>query len=110
MRKHVEVSRRAERDLRRIGSGRDRKPLDDALAVGLTAVPPPGNLDVKALEGRAPWLRLRVGGYRVLYRPLTREELAAVGARRGPLGATEGYLVERVVHRRDLDRAVATLP
>jgi len=46
----------------------------------------------------------------VLYRPLTREELAAVGAHRGPLGATEGYLVERVVHRRDLDRAVATLP
>jgi mRNA-degrading endonuclease RelE of RelBE toxin-antitoxin system len=28
------------------------------------------NLDIKALAGRAPWLRLRVGEWRVIYRPI----------------------------------------
>ena len=37
------------------------------------------NLDVKALAGRTPWLRLRVGDWRVLYRPLSAEEAAAGG-------------------------------
>lgn len=50
------------------------------------------NLDVKQLRGRDPWLRLRVGDWRVLYRPF---EL--------------GLWVERIVHRRDLHRAVDSL-
>jgi hypothetical protein len=56
------------------------------------------NLDAKPLVGRAPWRRLRVGELRVLYRPLTEEE-AAEG----------GYLIARVIHRRDLQRAVSSL-
>jgi mRNA-degrading endonuclease RelE of RelBE toxin-antitoxin system len=106
---HVELSSRARRDLRRLGRGPDRKPVVDALNVSLVAVPPPDNLDVVPLEGHAPWLRLRVGVHRILYRPLDAEELAAVSRRRGP-GAETGYLVARIVHRRDLERAVASLP
>jgi mRNA-degrading endonuclease RelE of RelBE toxin-antitoxin system len=106
---HVELSVVAERDLKRLGPGPDRKVIIDALAVGLTAVPPPGNLDIKALRGAAPWLRLRVGDYRILYRPLTREELKAVSRQR-KRRAEAGYLVARIVHRRDLDRAVRALP
>lgn len=86
---NVELSARAERDLRRIKRGRDRQRLVVALqALGDDAA----NLDVKALQGRAPWRRLRVGDYRVLYRPVE-----------------QGLWVERIMDRRDLDRAVATL-
>jgi hypothetical protein len=58
------------------------------------------NLDVKALSGRAPWLRMRVGDWRVLYRPLTQAEAAESG---------RGWLVARVVDRRDLERSVRSL-
>ncbi|HUP70462.1 MAG TPA: type II toxin-antitoxin system RelE/ParE family toxin [Acidimicrobiales bacterium] len=86
---NVELSARAERDLRRIKRGPDRK----RLVVALQALAgEAANLDVKALHGKAPWRRLRVGDYRVLYRPVER-----------------GLWVERVIDRRDLDRAVATL-
>jgi mRNA-degrading endonuclease RelE of RelBE toxin-antitoxin system len=105
---HVELSSRARRDLRRLGRGQDRKRVVDALTVGLVAVPPPDNLDVKPLEGHEPWLRLRVGVYRVLYRPLNAQEVNAVSQRRGH-GVQTGYLVARIVHRRELERAVATL-
>jgi mRNA-degrading endonuclease RelE of RelBE toxin-antitoxin system len=133
---HVELAPKAEHDLRRIGPGPDRKAIIDALTVGLTATPPPDNLDVKALKGALPWLRLRVGDYRILYRPLTpfevktlqdqREISALVKEHRDPEQLTEklsettrrrarqplqaGFLVARIVHRRDLDRAVRTLP
>lgn len=86
---NVELSARAERDLRRIKRGPDRQ----RLVVALQALAgDAANLDVKALQGRAPWRRLRVGDYRVLYRPVE-----------------QGLWVERIVDRRDLDRAVATL-
>ncbi|MGH3372476.1 MAG: hypothetical protein ACRDPR_21020, partial [Nocardioidaceae bacterium] len=127
--------------------GPERKLVIDALTVGLTAVPPPSNLDVKALKGAKPWLRLRVGNYRILYRPLTAKELVIVSAtpedlvaiginpkklagltakqaaaltlsprklaalqRRRQQRAETGYVVARIVHRRDLERAVRTLP
>jgi mRNA-degrading endonuclease RelE of RelBE toxin-antitoxin system len=135
----VELGSQARRDLKRVDPGRDRKAVIDALTVGLTAVPPPGNLDLKALKGAAPWLRLRVGDYRILYRPLTQAELEDLELSKGlgkllkqgtppeelgkELGklihgrsrrrrrrAEAGYLVARIVHRRDLDRAVRTLP
>lgn len=51
------------------------------------------NLDVRPLSGAAPWLRLRVGDYRILYRYA---DEAAV-------------LVARIVHRSDLERAVQSL-
>lgn len=85
----VQLSSRAQRDLRRIGPGPERERIIAALrrlAAGRA------NLDVKALEGQAQWLRMRVGDYRVLYRP-----------------AESGFWVERIVNRSDLQRSVASL-
>jgi len=50
------------------------------------------NIDVVPLVGRSPWLRLRVGDWRVLFRPID-----------------DALWIERLVHRRDLDQAVETL-
>lgn len=91
-----EISRRAERDLRKLQAGeraRVRTALESLAADA-------ENLDVKALAGRGGWLRLRVGQLRVLYWPLSPEEAAESGRR---------WLVARVVPRRELDRAVASL-
>ena len=93
----VVLSRRAERDLRRIDS-EDLDRIGRALTALATTAD--DNLDVKALAGEAPWLRLRVGDFRVLYRPIQREEGAPHDSR---------WLVARVIHRRDLERALATL-
>jgi mRNA-degrading endonuclease RelE of RelBE toxin-antitoxin system len=101
---HVELSRRAQRDLRALPE-RDRSRIARALREGLAADPLPRNLDLVALQGRAPWLRLRSGDWRVLLRPLSVRELADVAN-----AATRGFLVARIVNRRDLERAVATLP
>jgi mRNA-degrading endonuclease RelE of RelBE toxin-antitoxin system len=99
----VELSKRALRDLRRIDQT-SRKRLLDLLENDLAAEPQPANLDIKHLTGRAPWLRLRRGEYRALYRPLTDTELQTIGA-----NEQAGFLVERVVGRRDLERAASTL-
>jgi mRNA-degrading endonuclease RelE of RelBE toxin-antitoxin system len=99
----VELSKRALRDLRRIDH-KSRKRLLGVLENELAADPQPANLDIKALAGRPPWLRLRRSEYRVLYRPLTTGELAALGAQE-----RAGFLVERVVDRGDLERAASTL-
>jgi mRNA-degrading endonuclease RelE of RelBE toxin-antitoxin system len=99
----VELSKRALRDLRRIDH-KSRRRLLDLLENDLAAEPQPANLDIKPLSGRAPWLRLRRGEYRVLYRPLTVGELGSLAA---PEDA--GFLVERIVDRGDLERAAATL-
>ena len=50
------------------------------------------NLDVKALTGHPGWYRLRVGNWRVLY-----------------YSDPAGIVIERIVNRRDLERAVNTL-
>lgn len=93
----IVLSRRAERDLRRIGAGetldRIREALED-LAAGAA------NLDVKPLAGAAPWHRLRVGDYRIVYRPIETGE---------GVDWTAQWLVARVVHRGYLERAVSTL-
>jgi mRNA-degrading endonuclease RelE of RelBE toxin-antitoxin system len=75
----VELSKRALHDLRRIDN-KSRKRLLDLLENDLTTEPQPANLDIKPLTGRAPWLRLRRGEYRILYRPLTNSELRALEA------------------------------
>jgi hypothetical protein len=62
------------------------------------------SLDIKALQGAAPWLRLRVGDVRVLYRPMTSDEVRAL-----PGSSSTGYLVARIVNRRNLERAMETL-
>src|SRR3990172_4652364 len=95
--RRVILSRRAERDLRHIGPGEALAGLRGALeSLGADEA----KLDIRPLAGSPPWHRLRVGHYRVLYRPLEPEEAANSDAR---------FLVARVVPRRDLERAVATL-
>lgn len=93
----IVLSRRAERDLRRIGAGetlaRIREALDGLAAGG-------SSLDIKPLAGAGPWHRLPVGDYRILYRPVEPSE---------SVDSKAGWLVARVVHRRDLERAVSTL-
>jgi mRNA-degrading endonuclease RelE of RelBE toxin-antitoxin system len=89
----VELSPRAERDLRRIGRGPESRRIAAALDEELASDEPPANLDIVPLAGRAPWLRLRVGDWRILYRR-----------------TDAGVWVERILHRRDLMAAVATLP
>lgn len=96
---HVELSRRAQRDLRNL-SAVDRKRLVSAIEQTLGADPLPANADDRALGGRAPW-RLRIGELRVLYRELALDEL--------PAGAAHGRRIARIVHRGDLHRAVSTL-
>jgi mRNA-degrading endonuclease RelE of RelBE toxin-antitoxin system len=92
----LELSRRAARDLRKL-ERRDVERVRDALS-GLRQGA--ANLDIKPLRGSAPWLRLRVGELRVLYRPLSDHEAAAGAA---------GWLIARVIPRGELDRAVASL-
>jgi mRNA-degrading endonuclease RelE of RelBE toxin-antitoxin system len=98
---HVQISRRAQRDLRALKGTRDLVRVLDALD---RLAEQSENLDVKPLQGAAPWLRLRVGDFRIVYRPLTSIELQAIRPR-----ATAGFLVARIVNRRDLDRAIGSL-
>jgi mRNA-degrading endonuclease RelE of RelBE toxin-antitoxin system len=86
----VNLSSRAERDLRRLGPGDDRRRVLDALRALGEGAP---NLDVKPLVGRHPWRRLRAGDLRVIFRPIDHRTV----------------LVERIVNRRELDRAGAGL-
>ncbi len=98
---HVELSRAAERDLRRL-SPPDHRRAATALTDTLGSEPMPANADDKALAGKAPWRRLRVGELRILYRPLNVEEL--------PPDASHGRRVARIIQRGQLERAVSTLP
>lgn len=85
----VTLSSPARRDLRRIGPGHEAERIGTALrALGAGAE----NLDIKALSGHPRWLRLRVGDWRVIYR-----------AYEG------GWVVARIVNRRDLMAAVRAL-
>lgn len=95
---HVELGRRAQRDIRSL----DRR-VRRHIVNGLHHVDAP-NADVKNLAGHPPWRRLRTGDYRIVFRMLGAEELAVLD-----VDDTEGILVARVVHRRELERAVASL-
>lgn len=101
---HVELGTRAARDLRGLpAAARDQIIVD--MRENLAVNPPPDNANVKALQGAAPWLRLRSGDFRVLYRPMTNKELKAAGI--GP--GRRGFLVARVVNRRDLAKVIRSL-
>jgi mRNA-degrading endonuclease RelE of RelBE toxin-antitoxin system len=98
---NVQFSKRGARDIERLSQPqriRVRKVLD-----GLSKDPAPAKLDVRPLMGREPWLRLRIGTLRVIFRRLSLEESRLRGIR------GHGYLVERVIDRRDLDEAVRPL-
>lgn len=86
----VELDRQAQRDLRKLHPDDHRAALR-AMADVLTHEPLPANANDRSLKGRAPWRRLRVGELRVLWRDGERRRVA------------------RVIHRRDLERAVRTL-
>jgi mRNA interferase RelE/StbE len=91
----IELASRAVRDVRKMDPQERRRiqrGIQD-LAAGAE------NADVKAIAGRPPWLRMRVGDWRVLYRPMTEQEAAG-----------GGILIARVIARRDLERSVRLLP
>lgn len=52
-------------------------------------------LEVKALVGRRPWRRSRVGSYRIVFRPA---------------GGGRVLLVARIIDRKELERALRSLP
>jgi mRNA-degrading endonuclease RelE of RelBE toxin-antitoxin system len=88
----VRLARRAVKDLDSLQVKAARKILDELSLLG--SDPQSLALDVKPLTGRRPWRRLRVGAYRILFRP-------AEGGR--------VLLVARVIDRKELERAVETL-
>ncbi len=88
----VTLAPRAIRDLKRLDRVA-RKRVQRAFATLATDA---ANLDVKQVAGHAPWRRLRVSSYRVLYREL-------------PAEGDSHYLVARVIDRRDLHRAIDKL-
>jgi hypothetical protein len=64
-----------------------------AIADGLRALARgDANLDVKPLAGHPGWYRLRIGSWRALY-----------------FSDVDGIVIDRIVNRRDLERAVDTL-
>jgi mRNA-degrading endonuclease RelE of RelBE toxin-antitoxin system len=98
---YIEINTRFLDDLRRLPF-RVQQRVSTALDA-LPLEPLSLNLDIKALKGHRPWLRLRVGDWRIVLRPLTRRELDAIRRREGS-HFTRGYYVETVVNRRELDR------
>lgn len=100
---HVELSRRAARDLKKLQK-RDRDRVAEGLD-RLRPVPMPEHADVKPIVGHAPWMELRIGDHRVLYRPLSARELE----RHAPPEARSGFLLERIVDRQYLERAIRRL-
>lgn len=100
---HVELSTRADKDLRQLDvSVRHR--IESFIAKRLRVIPQPPNLDIRQLQGNAPWLRVRIGELRIICRRLSASELAARG-----VSAPLGYLIVRVVQRSELERAIAEL-
>jgi hypothetical protein len=97
---HVELARRAVRDLRDARRADELDPVGRALGALRDEE---AGLDVVALVGRAPWRRLRPGDRRILFRPLGSSELASLGVE-GP-----GILVARIVNPRELGRAIRSL-
>ena len=84
------MSPRALRDLDRF-SRREQDRVEAALEA-LAADPSARNLDIAPIVGHPPWQRLRIGSLRVLLR-----------------SEAGGYIIDRVVNRRDLGRAIVRL-
>jgi len=104
---HVELAPRAERDLCSLQKP-DRARIITSLR-SLEDVPPAENLDIRPLTGRPGIMRLRVGDWRILYRPLGEYECNRLVLERGVLEGTPALLVMRIVNRRDLERAIRAL-
>lgn len=100
---HVEFDRKVIKDLTRL-SQPDRDRIEQNLESSFAGKKLPDNADIKPLRGADPWQRLRIGSFRVLLRPLTATELRSLGQK------GKGFLVARIVNRRDLHKAAARLP
>ena len=83
------LSTRAVRDLRRLGPGPELDRIESGLQRLSMGEP---NLDIGPLTGSAPWLRLRIGDCRILFRP-----------------AGNQILVARIIHRSELRQAIRIL-
>ncbi len=93
----VDLSSSAQKDLSRLLKSPSGTTIKRVVLHDLAAEPWPENLDVASLEGMGSWLRVRVGAFRIVLRPLNAAECKA---RR----VAKGYLVDRVVIRRNLER------
>lgn len=89
----VRLARRAEKDLDALPKRVAVRVLDALERLG--GDPSAPELDVKAMVGRRPWRRMRVGDHRLLFKLSDRGRVV---------------LVARVIDRRELERAVQTLP
>jgi mRNA-degrading endonuclease RelE of RelBE toxin-antitoxin system len=102
---HVELGKRAKKDLKKLP--RDtRERIVGCLKLLEEGQP---NLNMKVITDKPPFLRLRVGDFRVLLQPLTEPEMQRLLLQRGHLPARNVFVVARVVDRADFDRALATL-
>jgi mRNA-degrading endonuclease RelE of RelBE toxin-antitoxin system len=106
-RHHLEYGKRATKDMRKIPR-KDRERIGAQVAQ-LGKIPPAANLDLDKIRRQEPWLRLRVGNFRVLFRQLTRGEMDVLCLRRGTLAGATGFLIGRVVDKQDVERAIDTL-
>lgn len=93
----VDLSSSAQKDLSRLLKSPSGAAIKRVVLHDLAAEPWPENLDASSLEGMGPWLRVRVGAFRIVLRPLNAAECKA-------RNIAKGYLVDRVVNRRDLER------
>lgn len=105
---HIRMSTRASRDIEAINPGPQRRPLIRGTIEKLTTFVRHGAGDVTAITGARPWLRLRVGDYRILFRRLNEFEIEMLNDTTDQQ-ADAGVLVERVIHRSDLHKAVKAI-
>jgi mRNA-degrading endonuclease RelE of RelBE toxin-antitoxin system len=97
----VDLAPSAIRDLRKLRrAGQTLDQIETAIAALGSSEK---GLDIRPLEGRAPWRRLRDGDWRILFRTLDRSEVRGLGLK------GRVYVVARIVNRRDLERAVRSL-
>jgi len=89
----VRLSRRAVKDIDALPDRTARRVLDALEQLGRD--PTSDALDVKALVGRRPWRRSRVGDHRIVFRPAAKGRV---------------ILVARVVDGKELERALRSLP
>jgi mRNA-degrading endonuclease RelE of RelBE toxin-antitoxin system len=93
----VDLSSSAQKDLIKLLKTPAGTAIRRVIVEDLAADPWPDNLDVASLEGLGTWLRVRAGEFRIVLRPLNAAECKA-------RAVAKGYLVDRVVNRRDLER------
>lgn len=84
---------------------RDAADTANACLRSLEDVPWPQNLNVIPLTDKRPWMRVRIGDFRIFLRPLTEDELREYGAEPGD----DGFWVARVVNKKDAGRALRKL-